>query len=270
VNRQERGIALTEYESLRVTRHDGVTQVMIDRPPVNALDEIAYAELAACFDALSFDRETCAVVLSAGGDRAFCAGTDVKDFGNQHADDPTWAPKHARIAHACFLSIYRCAKPVIAAVRAPALGAGVAVVAACDAVVASPTATFGLPEINVGVLGGAGFLMRLVSQQQARIMQYTGRRITARELAQFGSVLEIAEDRPAEEVALKIAAEIASKSPVAIKLSKEGFNHLELGRLSLFEGYTYEQSLTERLSTDPDAQEASSAFLEKRAGTIRA
>jgi enoyl-CoA hydratase len=258
-----------EYQSLRVTRDGVVTEVRIERPPVNALDEKAYAELGDCFETLSFDPETRAVVLSASGDRAFCAGTDVKDFGNQHADDPSWAPKHARIAHACFFSIYRCAKPVIAAVRAPALGAGIGLVAACDAVVAAPTATFGLPEINVGVLGGAGFLMRLVSQQQARIMQYTGRRLSARELARFGSILEIAEDRPAEEVAREIAAEIAGKSAVAIKLAKEGFNHLELAGMSLFEGYTYEQSLTERLSTHPDAQEASRAFLEKRPAVIR-
>ena len=89
-------------------------------------------------------------------------------------------------------------------------------------------------------------------------MQYTGRRLTAVEMARYGAVQVV--DDP-EDAALELAGEIAGKSPTAIRLAKEGFNHLELGRLSLFEGYTYEQTLTERLSTTKEANEASSAFL---------
>ena len=242
-------------------RDDGVTRVLIDRPPVNAMDEAAYLGLRDCFEELAFDGPTRAIVLCAAGDRAFVAGTDVRDFGNQHQDDPGWAGRHARKAHSAFHAIFRCTKPVIAAVRAATLGSGIGIVASCDAVLASPGATFGLPEINVGVLGGANFLMRLVSPQQARIMQYTGRRLTAVEMAPYGAVQVV--DEP-ENAALTLAGEIAAKSPIAIKLAKEGFNHLELGRLSLFEGYTYEQSLTERLSTTKEANEASSAFLANR------
>jgi enoyl-CoA hydratase/carnithine racemase len=250
--------------ALKVFRSgDGVTHVLIDRPPVNAMDEAAYLGLRDCFEELAFDAPTRAIVLSAAGDRAFVAGTDVRDFGNQHQDDPAWAGRHARKAHSAFHTIFRCTKPVIAAVRAATLGSGIGIVASCDAVLAAPGATFGLPEINVGVLGGANFLMRLVSPQQARIMQYTGRRLTAVEMAPYGAV-QLVEDTSPEEAALALAAEIAAKSPAAIKLAKEGFNHLELGRLSLFEGYTYEQGLTERLSTTKEANEASSAFLAGR------
>ena len=242
-------------------RGDGVTQVLIDRPPVNAMNEAAYVGLGECFEELSFDAGTRAIVLSASGDRAFVAGTDVRDFANQHQDDPAWAGRHARKAHAAFHAIFRCSKPVIAAVRSATLGSGIGIVASCDAVLATPGARFGLPEIDVGVLGGANFLMRLVSPQQARIMQYTGRRLTAVEMAPYGAV-QVVEDP--EKAALELAGEIASKSPTAITLAKEGFNHLELGRLSLFEGYTYEQTLTERLSTTKEANEASSAFLADR------
>lgn len=242
-------------------RGDGVTRVVIDRPPVNAMNEAAYAGLGECFDELSFDADTRAIVLSAAGDRAFVAGTDVRDFANQHQDDPAWAGRHARKAHAAFHAIFRCSRPVIAAVRSATLGSGVGIVASCDAVLAAPGATFGLPEIDVGVLGGAKFLMRLVSPQQARIMQYTGRRLTAAQMAPYGAV-EVVDDP--EKAALELAGEIAGKNPTAIKLAKEGFNHLELGNLSLFEGYTYEQALTERLSTTKEANEASSAFLANR------
>ena len=77
---------------------DGVTQVLIDRPPVNAMDEAAYLGLCDCFEELAFDAPTRAIVLSAAGERAFVAGTDVRDFGNQHQDDPAWAGRHARKA----------------------------------------------------------------------------------------------------------------------------------------------------------------------------
>jgi enoyl-CoA hydratase len=243
-----------------VRRDDGVTHVLIDRPPVNAMNEAAYVGLGECFEELSFDAGTRAIVLSAAGDRAFVAGTDVRDFANQHQDDPAWAGRHARTAHGAFHSIFRCSKPVLAAVRAATLGSGVGIVASCDAILASPGATFGLPEIDVGVLGGAKFLMRLVSPQQARIMQYTGRRLTAVEMAPYGAVQVV--DDP-EKAAFGLAAEIAGKNPTAIKLAKEGFNHLELGGLSLFEGYAYEQTLTERLSTTKEANAASSAFLRR-------
>jgi enoyl-CoA hydratase len=242
-------------------RDDGVTHVLIDRPPVNAMNEAAYVGLGECFEHLSFDAGTRAVVLSAAGERAFVAGTDVRDFANQHQDDPAWAGRHARTAHGAFHAIFRCSKPVIAAVRAATLGSGIGIVASCDAILAAPGATFGLPEINVGVLGGANFLMRLVGPQQARIMQYTGRRLTAVEMARYGAV-QVAEDP--EQAAFELAVEIAGKNPAAITLAKEGFNHLELGGLSLFEGYTYEQGLTERLASTKEANEASSAFLSGR------
>lgn len=255
---------MPEFSSLRIAVEDGVVEVAIDRPPVNALDEAAFAEIRRCFDQITLDPDLRAVVLCARGDRAFCAGTDVKDFANQHVGDTAWAMNHARLARDCFASIYRCTKPVIAAVGAPALGAGIGLVGCCDAVMASGKAAFGLPEIDVGVLGGAGFIARMVPRQQARIMQYTGLRLGAAEMERFGSVVAVPDGTTAEQAAHELARQIAGKSAAAIRLAKEGFNLLELGQLSLFEGYVYEQSLTERLSVHPDANAASSAFLRKR------
>ncbi|MQA87226.1 MAG: hypothetical protein GEV03_22005 [Streptosporangiales bacterium] len=248
--------------SLTVTDNIGV--VRIDNPPVNALDEATYLALAERFTEVNTLPDVRAAVLTAAGTRAFCAGTDVRDFGVVHHDDPGWQDRHSERARRAFFAIYNCRVPVVGAVQATAVGAGIPLVASCDVVVAADSAKFGLPEIDVGVLGGARHLSRLVPQQYVRWMMYTGRRITAHQLQAFGSVLRVV---PADEVlgeALAVAREIAEKIPRGIQLAKEGLNHLELCDLDLERGYMYEQTLTRQLKNDPQAIGAAKEFLQKR------
>lgn len=200
-------------------------------------------------------------MLTATGSRAFCAGTDVRDFGNQHLDDPVWSLRHSRLVRTVFEAIYACPIPVIACVNGPTLGAGVGLVACCDAIIAAEGAVIGLPEINVGVLGGARFLHRLVPQQLTRVLMYTGRRIPFSELVTHGSVLAVVPGDDLLATGLELGREIAEKSPTAVRMAKRGLNHLERADLSIFEGYRYEQSLTEELAHHPDAAAAVGAFL---------
>lgn len=252
----------------RVVTHEAaahVRVVTIDRPPVNALDHPTYEQLLAAFEEIAGTSDVRAVVLTASGSRAFCAGTDVGDFGNQHLDDPTWSLKHSRLVRTVFEAIYACPVPVIAAINGPCLGAGVGLAACCDAIIAAEGATIGLPEINVGVLGGARFLHRLVPQQLTRVLMYTGRRIPLSDLVTHGSVLAVVPGEDLLDAGVELAREIAEKSPTAVRMAKRGLNHLEVADLNMFEGYRHEQSLTEELAHHPDAAAAAGAFLAGKA-----
>src|SRR5262249_51202655 len=145
-------------ETLELDTGDGVAIVRLNRPPVNAVNKTMMRELRTCFDSISQDRGLGAVVLSARGDRAFCGGIDLKEIAIESAGgepdvrallDPYWEWRQAQYA------IHQCLVPVVAAVERVAIGAGFGLIGACDLVIAGAEATFGLTEINVGVLGGA-------------------------------------------------------------------------------------------------------------------
>src|SRR6516225_4602017 len=145
-------------ETLELEKKDGVAIVRLARPPVNAVNQAMMRELQACFSALSQDREVAAVVLAADGERAFCGGIDLREVSSvgigDPADirtvlDPHWGWRQTQY------TIRECLVPVIGAVERPAIGAGFGLIGVCDLVIAGENATFGLTEINVGVLGGA-------------------------------------------------------------------------------------------------------------------
>jgi enoyl-CoA hydratase len=159
-----------------------VRVVTLDNPPVNALDDATYAALLDAFERVAVDADARAVVLTSAGRRAFCAGTDIRDFGHQHLDEPMRPMRHAKLVRSVFESIYDCPVPVIGCLNGPAVGAGVALAAACDVLFAAEGSVVALPEIDVGVLGGARALSRLVPQQRVRQMMYTGVRVDVAEL----------------------------------------------------------------------------------------
>ncbi|MCU1614391.1 MAG: Short chain enoyl-CoA hydratase [Frankiales bacterium] len=248
---------------VRVARHGRYVRVVtIDNPPVNALDTAAYRELLQAFEEISVATDVRAVVLTAAGRRAFCAGSDIRDFGHQHLDEPLEPIRHSKLVKSVFDAIWDCPVPVVACINGPALGAGVGLAASCDFIIAADDAVLGLPEINVGVLGGARALARLVPPQRVRLMMYTGRRVPFAELEPYGSVLSTLPADTVLEAALDLASEIAGKSPTAIRLAKKGLSHLEVADLSPSDGYKYEQSLTEQLAHHPDAARAAAAFFE--------
>jgi enoyl-CoA hydratase len=222
-------------------------------------------ELRACFDELSQDRGVAAVVLAARGDRAFCGGIDLKELSS---DDPPAAPDLRALLDPAWewrqtqYAIRECLVPVIAAVEYAAIGAGFGLVGVSDLVIAGADAMFGLTEINVGVLGGASKALRLLGPSKARRMLFMGELMPASELYRLGAVEEVVPAGEAEIRALELAAEIATKSPVALRLAKESILRIEADEV--MRQYRTENDYTNRLRTFSDSDEAMRAFLEKR------
>jgi enoyl-CoA hydratase len=245
---------------LQLEVQDFVATVTLDRPPVNALGRGIREELLATFDELHDRDDVRVVVLTANG-RTFCAGADIKER-IKLTGRPGEYRELNRLTREVFHSVIQCSKPVIAAVNGAALGAGFAITLCCDLLIASEHAEFGMPEVDVGLAGGVKFLQRFFTPSQARMLLLTGRRVPAAELYRLGVLQAVV---PASELmpqAMKLAREIAQKSPLAVQMLKVSFNAVE--NLSLEDGYRIEQDKTIELSKSEDAQEAGQAFVEKR------
>lgn len=254
-----------EYTSIRVEVADHIATVTIDRPPANLLSRGLQDEMTHAFDSFTDRDDVRAVILTAAG-KVFCGGLDIKATASA---DPQPGDKWAarRSWRECTYSIMECKKPVIAAVNGPALGAGLALVASCDILFASSSAEIGLPEINVGVLGGARRAMRLFGHSKVRRMMFTGHRVSGAELARLGVVEACVEPQDLLPTAMDVAREIASKSPVAMKLAKLAVGTIE--EMSVRDGYRFEQDMTDELSRYEDSREAMRAFVEKRAPNFK-
>jgi enoyl-CoA hydratase len=243
-----------------IEKHGKVVTVTLDIPPVNALTLARYREITDLFDDISTRDDVHCAVLGARGEKAFCAGLDLKEFKEATvAQDP----ERAAIVRATFKAIQTCAIPVIAAVNGPALGAGCALAANCDIRIASERATFGLPEINVGRCGGGRFVGRLVPQGMMRLMFFTGRPIDAVEAFRIGLVEQVVAPERLEVTVMELAELIASKSPLGLRLGKKSLNESE--DLPVHDGYVVEQDYSTKLLATEDAREAARAVLEKRA-----
>lgn len=254
-----------DYTELKIERIGHVAVLRLANPPVNALSTVLMNELTLALDRISESDDIRAVVLTGKG-KVFCAGADLKSR-SETIKGPGDLPQHSRRTRECFHAIRECSKPVIGAINGAALGAGLAIVASCDVLVAARTAVVGLPEINVGLLGGGRHGMRLFSHSRLRRMMLTGLRVDGDELYRLG-VVEASV--PVEELldrALELAQEIASKSPLSTVLAKQTLNAIE--DMSLRDGYRYEQDMTAAIAKTDDAKEARMAFLEKRAPVFR-
>src|SRR6476660_5325334 len=167
---------------------DGIAEVVMDNPPVNALTVAGWFELAELVRALGADPAVRVVILSAEG-RGFNAGVDIKEM--QATEGFTALIGANRGCFAAFAAVYECQVPVIAAVHGYCLGGGIGLVGNADVIVASDDATFRLLEVDRGALGAETHLSRLVPQHKMRAMVYTSATATAAELHHFGSVLEV-------------------------------------------------------------------------------
>jgi enoyl-CoA hydratase len=223
-------------------RDDGVAEVVVDYPPVNALPVDGWFELARVLRELGEDEAVRVVVLRAEG-RGFNAGVDIKEIQRQGQAALIGANRGCAAA---FAAVYECAVPVIAAVQGFCLGGGIGLTGNADVIVASEDATFGLPEVDRGALGAATHLSRLVPQHKARAMMYTSATATAAELHAFGSVLQVVPREQLREAALAVAAEIAAKDPTVIRAAKESLNGIDLWDVK--ESYRYEQGFTFELN----------------------
>ena len=236
----------------------GVTEVVIDHPPVNALDVAAWFALAEALVAAGRDPEVRAVLLRAQG-RGFCAGVDIKEV--QARGDEALVGVNRGCA-AAFGAVYDCEVPVVCAVHGFCLGGGIGLAGNADIVVASDDATFGLPEVDRGALGAATHLARLVPQHKMRQMVYTAQLATAAELAAYGSVTQVVPRSHLDHAARAIAAQIATKSPTIIRRAKESLNGID--PVDVKRSYRFEQGFTYELHVRGVADEQRSAFLEKR------
>lgn len=245
--------------AVRLDREGHIAVVTMDNPPVNAQSRALSEELAAVFDWISDNPEIRVAVLTAAG-RVFCAGADLKRRGDLESLGAL--PAHSRRTRECFHAIRECAKPVIAALNGAALGAGLALAASCDMLIASEKATLGLPEIDVGLLGGCRHAMRLLGHSRVRRMLLTGYRVPGQELYRLGVVEACVPPEELMPTALQLAREVASKAPLATRMAKHTANTIE--EMSLRDGYRYEQDMTAAIAKTEDAKEAQRAFAEKR------
>jgi len=239
---------------------DGIAEVVMNHPPVNALTVAGWFELAKLLRTLGEDPSVRVVVLRAEG-RGFNAGVDIKEL--QATDGFEALIGANRGCFAAFAAVYECSVPVIAAVHGYCLGGGIGLVGNSDIIVASSDATFGLPEVDRGALGAATHLARLVPQHKLRAMVYTGARASAAELHAFGSVLEVVPAEQLREAALKVARVIAEKSPTVMRAAKESLNGID--PVDVKRSYRYEQGFTFELNLSGVSNEARAAFVEKRA-----
>ena len=249
-----------ELTCIRLDVADDIATVVMDRPPVNAQSAAFRTELTWVFDSIS-DRDDVRVAILTGVGNVFSAGADIKERPGL-AKEPGDYLRHNRITRECFYSIKECAKPVIAAVNGAAAGAGYALMVFCDIMIASENAWVSMPEIDVGLSGGMRMLRELFPKSKARRMFFTGCRVSAQELYRLGIVEACVPREQLMPEAMKIAREIAAKSPLAMRYAKEDANTVEA--LGLRDAYRYEQNITLALSKTEDAREAQRAFIEKR------
>ncbi len=239
----------------------GVALVTIDRPEVlNALSFDLLDELAAALARLDDDPDCRAIVLTGSGTRAFAAGADVRELALQTPISLLVADRFS-----VWERIAATRKPVIAAVRGFALGGGCELALSCDLIVAGDDAQFGQPEINLGVMPGAGGTQRLtraIGRARAMDLILTGRPITAREAEASGLVSRVVPADETLDAALGLAATIAAKAPVAVLAAKEAVRLAE--ELPLAAGLRHERRAFFALFASDDQTEGMAAFVEKR------
>lgn len=252
-----------------VERLDRVAVVTLNRPEsLNALSNDLLSLLLAALENLSEAEEVRTVVIT-GGPSVFAAGADLKQLAEQLGTEATLtAFLQARFR--LWERLRGLQKPLIAAVSGYALGAGCELALACDLIVASESARFGQPEVNLGLLPGAGGTQRMArALGKARAMEVvlTGRMLTAYEAQRLGLVNRVVPVELLKEEAVALAQEIAAKPPIAARVARTAV--LKAFETTLEDGLEYErQSLTELLATE-DAQEGIRAFIERRPPTYR-
>jgi enoyl-CoA hydratase len=239
----------------------GVALVTLDRPrALNALSFDLLDELATALESLDADPSCRAIVITGAGDRAFAAGADIRELAGQ---TPTSLVADGRFE--AWDRIAAIGLPLIAAVRGFALGGGCELAMACDMIVAAEDATFGQPEIRLGVMPGAGGTQRLtraIGKARAMELILTGRTMSANEADAHGLISRVVPAEATVDAALELAARVAAMPPLAIRAAKASI--LDAAERSLGDGLTREREAFFRLFDTQDQAEGMAAFTEKR------
>ena len=252
---------MTEQRFVGVEREGPLTVVRIDRPEArNALHGAAHAEMAAAFDAFEADPDQWVAIVTGAGDRAFCAGQDLK------SDLPSGAHDLPPSGFGGLTSRLRATKPVIAAVNGLAMGGGFELALACDLIVATERASFGLPEPRVGLAAVGGGMQRLpreIGLKRAMALMLTGRPVTAREGLALGFVNEVVEG-DVLPAAKAWAAAVMACGPLAVRATKEATLRGLEEPLSEALVAQWAYPGVKAMFTSDDAREGRAAFIEKR------
>ncbi|MAC35459.1 MAG: enoyl-CoA hydratase [Haliea sp.] len=244
-------------QPFRTTISDGIAEMILDKPPVNAFDSAGWFAIAREIDQLGENNDVRVILIAAEG-KGFCAGVDIKEL----AAHPTRIVDVNKGNYETFRAIHRNPKPVILALHGFVLGGGIGMAGAADILVASDCARFGVPEIDRGAMGGGAHLQRMFPVQKVRYMYFTGEFIDAAEAYRLGAVEKVVSKEELLPTAREIAAKIAVKSPAMVRLAKEALTGIEDGNLE--DKYRWEQGFTLEAYTLGDSQESRDAFVQKR------
>ena len=252
---------------LVVVEKGEVTILRLDSPPMNLVTVAMTRELDRALASIETDASIRALIVTGTGERAFCAGSDVKEFESLRG---RVGEGKLAFENAVYSRLANLPMPTIAAVQADALGGGLELAMCCDLRVADERARLGLPEVRLGVMPGSGGtqrLPRLVGISRAKEMILLGQIVSAEEAARIGLVNRVAETGKAREVAVEIASEIASRAPLAVREAKRV---IDLAwDLPIDEGLAAELDASERVFRSEDMIEGATAFLEKRPPRFR-
>jgi enoyl-CoA hydratase len=251
---------MSNYQNVLVRNEGRVGIAQLNRPQaLNALNSELMIELIDALKNFEADANVGCIVIT-GGEKAFAAGADIKQMTNASVVEMMSSP---------FIgywdAIRQISKPIIAAVSGWCLGGGCELAMLCDTIIASESAKFGQPEINLAIIPGAGGTQRLtraVGKAVAMDVILADRKLTAQEALQFGLVSRVAPVESYMSVALEVANAMASKSPIALRVAKEAVNAAE--EMSLVEGVHLERRLFNLLFASEDQKEGMAAFVEKR------
>jgi cyclohexa-1,5-dienecarbonyl-CoA hydratase len=248
----------TDFQNIIFEREDGVARITLNHPPVNIMDIPTMKEMNRALEGLQDDDETKVLVFAAEG-KAFCAGVDVKDHTADKVDEMV------EVFHRIFRLLWSLDIPTVAAVNGAALGGGCELVTFCDMIIASEKATFGQPEIQVGVYPpvAAVTFPRLMPYMKAMELLLTGEVIDAREAERLGIVNKVVPVESFEEEVSNFIAKLSALSGIVLRITKRAI--LQGLALSFEEALAYSEKLyLNRLMKTEDATEGLQAFMEKR------
>ncbi len=237
---------------------DGIAEVVVDYPPVNAIPVSGWFELAEVITKLGNNPETRAVILRAEG-RGFNAGVDIKEMQNTEGFDALLGAN--RGCWESFKAVYECKVPVITAVHGYCLGGGIGLAGNSDIIIAAKGTKFALPEVDRGALGAATHLARLVPPLKMRAMVLTCEPATAEQLHAWGSVHAVVEPEDLANKAREVAQTFTKKIPRVVRVAKECLNNID--PVDVNRSYRFEQGFTFELNLAGVADEARDAFVDK-------
>jgi len=246
--------------SITIEVQGHIAIVTLERAPINSLVRESYQEIQEAFNSLG-DMEGVRVAVFRSMGRFFCPGNDVSEFDGLATEQEVRA--YGQAVSDGISAVYSCKVPVVAAVQGHAMGAGMALAACADVIVASDKAKFGIPEIKVGIIGASGFLAFRVPEKVVRYLSLTGKSISSQEVERYGGVHKVVASEFVFEAAMDVARDLLKQGPTALRHFKEAMNINHEAKL--VEKYATESGYTNQYAGTDEFNESVKAFLEGRA-----